>query len=156
MSQQPTDSRITPNAKLTEPWRRLWNGDLSLTESIIAEDFVAHAAPLTGEGDDEIRGREALKGWISGINTLLPDLNFEVAVGPIATEDYLVVRWRAQGTYHGGFPGACERAVGSQITFTGTDTLRVVDGMLAEYWANADSLLFIQQLGIKEVPGARA
>jgi hypothetical protein len=31
----------------------------------------------------------------------------------------------------------------------------VVDGMLAEYWANADSLLFMQQLGVKEVPGAR-
>lgn len=116
---------------------------------------MAHAAPLIGEGGDEIRGREALKGWISGINMLLPDLNFEVIVGPIATEDYLVVRWRAEGTYHGGFPGASEGAVGSSITFTGTDTLRVVDGMLAEYWANADSLLFMQQLGVKEVPGAR-
>jgi len=35
---------------------------------------------------------------------------------------------------------------------TGTDTLRIADGMLAEYWANADSLLFFQQLGIREVP----
>jgi hypothetical protein len=31
----------------------------------------------------------------------------------------------------------------------------VVDGMLAEYWANADSLLFVQQLGVREVPGTR-
>jgi hypothetical protein len=35
---------------------------------------------------------------------------------------------------------------------TGTDTLRIDDGMLAEYWANADSLLFFQQLGIREIP----
>jgi hypothetical protein len=27
--------------------------------------------------------------------------------------------------------------------------------MLAEYWANADSLLFIQQLGVREVPAYR-
>ena len=41
---------------------------------------------------------------------------------------------------------------GRLITFTGTDTLRIADGMLAEYWANADSLLFFQQLGVREVP----
>lgn len=143
------------NAELAEPWRQLWNGDLSITDRIIAEDFVAHAAPITGVGDGEIHGREALNQWVGGINTLLPDLNFEITVGPIATDDYLVVRWKTEGTYGGGFPGASDNAVGSSITFTGTDTLRVVDGMLAEYWANADSLLFVQQLGVGEVPGTR-
>ena len=150
-----TTNAASPNAELAEPWRQLWNGDLSLTDKIISQDFVAHAAPITGVGDGEIHGREALNQWVGGINALLPDLNFEITVGPIATEDYLVVRWKAQGTYGGGFPGAPENAVGSVITFTGTDTLRVVDGRLAEYWANADSLLFVQQLGVKEVPGTR-
>jgi len=28
--------------------------------------------------------------------------------------------------------------------------------MLAEYWANADSLLFFQQLGVREVPAVQA
>jgi hypothetical protein len=150
-----TPSTATRNAELAEPWRKLWNGDLSITDRIIAEDFVAHAAPITGVGDGEIHGREAPNQWVGGINMLLPDLNFEITVGPIATDDYLVVRWRAEGTYGGGFPGASDHAVGSLITFTGTDTLRVVDGMLAEYWANADSLLFVQQLGLREVPGTR-
>jgi hypothetical protein len=150
-----TSNTVTRNAELAEPWRLLWNGDLSLTDRIIAEDFVAHAAPITGVGDGEIHGRDALNQWVGGINALLPDLNFEITVGPIATDEYLVVRWKAEGTYAGGFPGASEDAVGSVITFTGTDTLRVVDGMLAEYWANADSLLFAQQLGLKAVPGVR-
>jgi hypothetical protein len=44
------------------------------------------------------------------------------------------------------------RAVGREVIFTGTDTLRVAGGQLAEYWANADSLLFFQQLGVREVP----
>jgi hypothetical protein len=35
-------------------------GDLSITDKIIAEHFVAHAAPITGVGDGEIHGRQAL------------------------------------------------------------------------------------------------
>jgi predicted ester cyclase len=142
----------TSNAALAEPWKELWNGDLTVTDKIIAEDFVAHAAPLTGTGSDLIRGREALNGWVSGIHAILPYLSFEIEVGPIADDDHMVVRWKARGTYGGGFPGASPDAVGREITFTGTDTLRIADGKLAEYWANADSLLFFQQLGIREVP----
>jgi hypothetical protein len=155
MSAHPTNA-ATLNAELAEPWRQLWNGDLSITDRIIAEDFAAHAAPITGVGGDEIHGREALNQWVSGINMLLSDLNFEITVGPIATDDYFVVRWTARGTYSGGFPGASEDAVGSEIKLTGTDTLRVIDGMLVEYWANADSLLFVQQLGVSDVPGTRS
>jgi hypothetical protein len=140
------------NAALAEPWKELWNNDLSLTEKIIAPDFVAHAAPITGSGGHEIHGREALNQWVAGIHLLLSDLTFDIQVGPIATEEYLVVRWQARGTYRGGFPGAAEEAIGNEVAFTGTDTLRVENGLLAEYWANADSLLFVQQLGIRELP----
>src|SRR5258707_3103069 len=94
------------NAALAEPWKDLWNGDLSLTEKIIAEDFVAHAAPLTGAGTDQIRGRQALNGWVSGIRAILGGLAFVIEVGPIADEEHMVVRWKARGTYRGGFPGA--------------------------------------------------
>lgn len=139
------------NAALSGPWKDLWNGDLGVADKIIAEDFAAHAAPLTGTGPDEIRGRETLKGWISGIHAVLPDLTFAIDVGPITDDEHLVVRWKAHGTYRGGFPGATA-AAGREVTFTGTDTLRVAGGKLAEYWANADSLLFIQQLGVREVP----
>jgi len=140
------------NALLAEPWKELWNNDLSLTDKIISPDFVAHAAPLTGSGADTVRGREGLEGWVSGIHAILRDLAFEYTVGPITTDDYLVVRWLAEATYAGGFPGAPEDAVGNAVRFTGTDTLLVIDGMLAEYWANADSLLFVQQLGVRELP----
>ncbi|WP_181176563.1 ester cyclase [Mesorhizobium sp. B2-3-5] len=141
------------NASLAEPWRLLWNGDLSYTDKIISPDFVAHAAPITGSGGDTIHGRAALNAWISGIKSIFPDLDFQIEVGPIADRDHFVVRWRARGTYHGGFPGAPASSTGRKVTFTGTDTLRVKDGQLVEYWANADSLLFVQQLGIETVPG---
>ena len=140
------------SAALATHWQDLWNGDLGAADKIIAEDFLAHAAPLTGTGPDEIRGREALKGWISGIHTVLTGLTFAIDVGPITDHEHLVVRWRAHGTYRGGFPGAAPEANGREVTFTGTDTLRIADGKLAEYWANADSLLFFQQLGVREIP----
>ena len=143
---------VQENAALAESWKELWNNDLTLTEKIIAPDFVAHAVPLTGSGGDVIHGREALNQWIAGSHSVLSDLTFDIQVGPIATEQYLVVRWRARGIYRGGFPGASESAIGNEIAFTGTDTLRVENGRLAEYWANADSLLFVQQLGVRELP----
>ena len=139
-------------AALAGPWKDLWNGDLGITDQLVAEDFVAHFAPLTGTGGDGFRGREALNGMVSGIRAILPDLNFVIEVGPIADDEYLVVRWTARGTYRGGFPGASPEAIGRTITFTGTDTLRIAAGKLAEYWLNADSLLFSQQLGVREVP----
>jgi predicted ester cyclase len=141
------------NSQFANPWKDLWSGDLTITPKIIAEDFVAHAAPLTGSGPAEIHGRDALNASANGIHSVLPNLAFTIGVGPITDTDYLVVRWRARGTYGGGFPGASTSAVGRKVTFTGTDTLRIVNGKTAEYWANADSLLFVQQLGLSEVPG---
>lgn len=146
-----TTMSASENARLAEPWQALWNNDLSQTDKIIAPGFVAHAAPITGSGDDTVHGRDGLNHWVAGIHTLLNELNFEITVGPIATEDYLVVRWLAEGTYAGGFPGAPDSAIGNRVRFTGTDTLLVEHGMLAEYWANADSLLFVQQLGVREL-----
>ena len=139
-------------ASLAEPWRLLWNGDLSYTEQIIHEDFVAHAASITGGAAEDMKGRETLNGWVTGINALFPDLDFQFDVGPITDDTHLVVRWKAEGTYGGGFPGSSPGAVGRRMTFYGTDTLRVEDGKLIEYWANADSLWLIQQLGVSQVP----
>ncbi len=62
------------------------------------------------------------------------------------------MRWKAHGTYCGGLPGAAPQAAGGEVTFTGTDTLRIAGGKLAGYRANADSVLFIQQLGVRHVP----
>ena len=81
-------------------------------------------------------------------------MTFTIEVGPITDEEHMVVRWQAHGTYSGGFPGASSEAAGRTLTFTGTDILRTADGQLVEYWANADSLLFFQQLGVREVPTA--
>ena len=106
VSRKETPCPTSANAALAEPWKDLWNGDLGVADKIIAEDFAAHAAPLTGTGPDEIRGREALKCWISGIHAILPDLTFAIDVGPITDDEHLIVRWKAHGTYRRRLPPA--------------------------------------------------
>lgn len=59
------------NAALYEPWKDLWSGDLSLTDTIIAEDFAA-TWPAEGTGPDQFHGRQPLNDWISGIHAILP------------------------------------------------------------------------------------
>ena len=100
------------NAALAEPWRQLWNGDFTQLEAIIAEDFIAHATLMGGTGDDTLRGRAALGQWIAGMDAVMTGLAFSLEVGPITDADYLVIRWRARGTYGGGLPGASDTAIG--------------------------------------------
>ena len=38
------------------------------------------------------------------------------------------------------------------VAITGIDIVRIEDGKFAEYWLNADTLCFMQQIGVKEVP----
>ncbi|WP_433219865.1 ester cyclase [Dactylosporangium sp. CS-047395] len=126
-------------------WLRLWNGELSLAEQTVTEDFLVHAAML--DGSAELRGPQALAGWIGQLRAAFPDLTFAVHVGPITEGALSAVRWTATGTYAGGFPGAAA-APGTRIAFTGTDTLRTgPDGRFAEYWLNSDMHVLLAQLG---------
>jgi predicted ester cyclase len=133
--------------RITQSWLELWNGDYSQAEGLISPGFQLHAALLDGGDGSAISGPEGLVSMVSQIRGPFPDLKFGIQVGPIVDGDYIVVRWTATGTYAGGFPGALAEP-GTVVTFTGTDTLRSRDGVLVEYWLNADTLLLITQLQV--------
>ncbi|WP_434444321.1 ester cyclase [Lentzea sp. E54] len=126
---------------ITEAWKDIWNGDLSLVDGTIHEDFTSHAAPLLGGPPQDSVGRANLHTWVSGARELLPGLRFTVQVGPITDGDLLVLRWHATADHPEAGP----------ISFYGTDILRLQDGLVAEYWANADSLWAAQQLGVVQL-----
>lgn len=138
---------IHDHTTLWNLWADLWNGDLAIADQIIAPDFVAHFVPLTG-GEGNVHCPEDLKQWIRTAQSLFPDLHFIVEVGPIIDRNMVAGRWKATGTYEGSLPATPESVLGKRVTFTGTDTLRVEDGRFVEYWANADSLDLMQQLGL--------
>ncbi len=62
-------------------------------------------------------------------------------------DDHIALRWIAEGTYGGGFPGATA-PIGTPVAFTGTDLLRVEDGRFVEYWVNSDIHVLLRQLRV--------
>ena len=142
------------NAALLAQWADMFGGNIALVDDFVTDDFVTHVAPLPWKADvGETAGREAMKQWLSGgLRLLMPDMRFSADVGPIADEHYLVIRWKVEGTYNGGFPGSSPDAVGRTVAITGTDIVRIEDGKFAEYWLDVDSLFFLQQIGVYEVP----
>lgn len=136
------------NKALWLPWGELWTGNLALAADIISPDFVGYYVPMTGGGPAQMHGPQELTQWIQGIHGIMPDLTFTTELGPFCEGDMLIGRWKAQGTSHGGMFGVPSSPIGRRIEFTGTDTLHIVNGKIAEWWGNADSLYLMQQLGV--------
>jgi predicted ester cyclase len=136
-----------PKAML-DAWLRLWNGDYAQAPGIIAPDFRVHAALIDGGDGSAIRGARGLVAWIAQTRAAFPDLRFAIQVAPLTDGRYVSVRWTATGTYAGGFPGA-EAAPGTEVAFTGTDTLRIRDDRFVEYWVNSDTLRLLTQLKVR-------
>ncbi|MET8135116.1 nuclear transport factor 2 family protein [Streptomyces sp. NPDC005251] len=130
---------------MLDAWLRLWNGDYTQAPGIISTDFRVHAALLDGGDGSAIRGADGLVAWIGQTRAAFLDLRFALQVAPLVDGRYASVRWTATGTYAGGFPGA-KAAPGTEVTFTGTDTLRIRDGRFIEYWVNSDTLQLLTQL----------
>ena len=126
----------------------LWTGNLALAADIISPDFVGNYVPMMGGGPAQMQGPQDLNQWIQGIHGIMPDLTFTTDLGPFSEADMLIGRWKAQGTYRGGMPGAPSSTIGRRIEFTGTDSLRIVNGKIAQWWGNSDSLYMMQQLGV--------
>lgn len=137
----------SPSADLVDAWLKLWNGDYSQADNLISPSFRVHAALLDGGDGSSIGGPHGLVGWISQIRAAVPDLTFEIQVGPIEQDSHVALRWCAEGSYAGGYPGALA-PVGTPVAFTGTDLLRVHDGRLVEYWVNSDIHHLLMQLQV--------
>ncbi|MGI3780620.1 MAG: ester cyclase, partial [Janthinobacterium lividum] len=108
-------------------------------------DLELHVARVDGAINDS--GPEALTSWITLMRTVIPDLRFDIEVGPFVDGDVVVVRWIATGHYAAGFPGATS-PTGTQVRFTGTDILRIAHARIVEYWVNADMHVLLTQLGV--------
>jgi predicted ester cyclase len=132
---------------LWQKWTALWNGDLSQAQQILTTDFTVHAA-LVGDLDEAaVQGARGVAGWVTLLRAALGEPTFTVQIGPIVDGDLVCGRWHVHGHYAGGFPGATATP-GTPVAFTGTDVLRVDNGLLAEYWINSDVHVMAAQLGI--------
>jgi steroid delta-isomerase-like uncharacterized protein len=69
----------------------------------------------------------------------------------IAEGDKVVVRATMKGTHKGEFMGI--PATGKQVTISGIDVTRFVNGKSTEHWGQWDTLGMMQQVGVVPPPG---
>ena len=107
-------------------------------QEVYADDVVLH------EPDEDVRGIEGLKQFVSMIRSALPDLRITLE-DDIAEGNKVVSRWRAQGTHQGELMGIAP--TGNQVSITGITIHRIEDSKIVEEWENWDALGMMQQIG---------
>jgi steroid delta-isomerase-like uncharacterized protein len=112
-------------------------------QEVYADDIVMH------EPDEDVRGIEGLKQYVSMIRSALPDLHLTLE-DDIAEGNKVVSRWRAQGTHRGELMGIAP--TGNQVAITGITIHRIEDGKIVEEWENWDALGLMQQIGAVASP----
>lgn len=119
---------------------RDWAGEAACRTA----DYTAHmqgtAGPLDAGG---------WAGFLSMFTTAFPDMQIAVEAA-VSERDTVASRWTITGTHQGDFLGV--PATGRQITMRGIDFSRVVDGKIAEHWAQFDVLGVMQQIGAMPTP----
>ncbi len=114
-------------------------GNLAVIDDVFAPNVIDHAALSEG-----IAGIASVKRDFASIYFAFPALHFTID-DLLADGDRVVVRWTARGVHQGEFAGIPPS--GQQVTLSGTDILRIVDGKVAEIWEHADILRLLHQLG---------
>ena len=118
--------------------------DLDKAFEFYASDYVYH-----GPGNQELRGRDGIRGLWAGFFGGFPDLNASVDQ-LIGEGDLLAMRWTVRGTHTGEFLGLA--ASGKPMVLPITEVFRIVGGQLVEAWDQYDTHHLLDQLGALAVP----
>jgi steroid delta-isomerase-like uncharacterized protein len=130
------DGRLTANAA----------GPTAAMAAVLAPGFVHHF------DTDNVLDRAQYLEAVGVFYRAFPDLVYSME-DLIAEGDRVVVRYVARGTHRGDFFGL--PPTGRAVTYRGTYTYRVADGLIQEDWEHWDGKGFDLQLGLLSRP-ARA
>lgn len=122
------------------------HGDMDAADAVLAEDFVEHN-PAPGQPAGREGHKQVLKLW----REAFPDLTLSVD-DVFAAGDRAALRWTARGNHTGTLMEISP--TGRQVTLTGIDILRIVDGKIVERWGQFNGIEMLQQLGA--LPAAEA
>jgi len=104
-------------------------GNLNVIEEIWAEDAV-----FSGTLIPEVRGPHAVKQVVTAIRAAFPDIHYSLVGEPVVQGDRYSCRWQSTGTHTGEFMGVAP--TGKHFTQTGTSTVRMKGGKIAEHYAS--------------------
>jgi predicted ester cyclase len=122
-----------------EAWSR---GDFGVTDQLFAGDYIA---PLPGSPP----GPEGERRHVAMIRAVLPDL--QVTINDVVAEgETVVARVSISGTDTGGFLG--RPPTGRRVTYWAVTFFRFTGDRISAYWAGADMLGLMIQLGVIPSP----
>src|SRR5438445_5984935 len=105
-------------------------GNINMIDKIAATNYVDHTAP-----PGIPPGKEGEKLWFKMIRAAFPDGRTTID-DIIAEGDKVVVRATMKGTHKGEFMGI--PATGKQVTISGIDVTRFVNGKSTEHWRSEE------------------
>jgi steroid delta-isomerase-like uncharacterized protein len=112
-----------------------------LLDQFVAADVTMYAA--TPDSAEATHGIDELRQAYRRFRILVPDMQVThdllVAEGP-----YVVARWTTTGTHTSELSGV--PASGKEIRWGGTDTYRIEDGRIVEWWRNDDFAGMLRRL----------
>jgi steroid delta-isomerase-like uncharacterized protein len=114
------------------------DGNADAVDELVAEDFVPHTWPSTGDG------RGDLKRAIERVSKGLSDARFEIE-DMIAEDGRVAVRLTATARQTGEFMGMPSQ--GKSYTIGEIHIFRIRDGKVSEHWHQFDSMGMMSQLG---------
>ena len=114
-------------------------GDLSVVDELVADDFIEHQNGVQGIGPD------AVKQIIIGLRESLSELRFNVEA-VVAGGDTVWLRSRATARNTRPFMGW--PPTGREVEIDVIDVYRFSAGKVVEHWGVADRLGLLEQLGL--------
>jgi steroid delta-isomerase-like uncharacterized protein len=128
-----------------------WNsGDLETLNSVIDETVDANFVNHSAANPEEARGPDGVKAVFGAFREAFPDGRTTIET-MVAEGDTVVSRWTFHGTHEDEFAGVA--ATGRQVSLSGINIDRIVDGKFVERWYEMDRLGLMQQLGVIPAPG---
>ena len=124
--------------------RRSWEIASERNPDLIEE--FSPPALVWHEPDQDIRGYEQAKQFVSTFFDAFPDMNITVE-DAIAEGEQAVTRYTIRGT-HRGETEEFGPPTGRQMELEGITIHRIEDGKIVEEWSRYDNLSAMQQLGL--------
>ncbi|MBV7703030.1 ester cyclase [Nocardia nova] len=115
--------------ELFDRWTAMWNGELELANRIMAPHFTLRYAQPGAEAYDSIHDPETFARQIAAFRAAAPGQRFE-------TQGEAVVEIDDRRTGIVARPYGSRRPVADgEIAVSGTDILRVEEGLIVEVWS---------------------
>lgn len=111
-------------------WTDMWNGQLELTDTILAQNFQAHLTADSTPPPSPVVDQLTAKDWIATIRAKYETLTYETLLGPFRDGDMISAYWRISTT------------VGNKVFFkVGADFLKISDEKITDCWTMNNNAL---------------